>query len=112
MLVSASEEVTTVRKPDLSAELDWNLFESLESLLEDIHHADFICKANYDMETRRMESERVCLVLENLTDFESTSVIVPDAHSLVSSASSNQLLLYANVHAVDGTGMDQWDAQC
>lgn len=54
-----------------------------------------------------MECQRVCFVLENFTNLQSLGVIVPDANSLISTASAYKLLLDANVHAVDATGMER-----
>ncbi len=108
MLVRAGEKVAAIGEADLAAELDGNLFEGFQGLLKDIHHSHLVCEADHDVETRGVEGERVRLVLEYLTDVKGAGVIVPDADSFVSTASTDKLLLNAHIHAIDGTGME-WE---
>ena len=56
-----------------------------------------------------MEGQGVRLVLEDFTDLQSLSVVVPDAHGLVCSASAHKLFLDADIHAVDATGVEGED---
>ena len=56
MLICACEEMSSVREPNLTAQLNPNLLKLLQTTLENIHHADFVCEANNDVEAGRMES--------------------------------------------------------
>jgi hypothetical protein len=58
-----------------------------------------------------MEGYRVSLVVEHLTNLEAWWVgVVPHSDGLINTASSDQLLLDADVHAVDGSGVE-WENQ-
>lgn len=109
MLVCACEEVTSVREPDLAAQLDTNFLELLETTLENIHHTNFVCESDHDMEARGMESKRVCFILEYFTDLKSFSMIVPDAHCLISTTSAHKLLFDADIHTIDATRVEGED---
>ena len=109
MLVCACEEVTSVREPDLAAQLDTNFLELLETTLENIHHTNFVCESDHDMEARGMESKRVCFILEYFTDLKSFSMIVPDTHSLISTTSAHKLLFDADIHTIDATRVEGED---
>ena len=56
-----------------------------------------------------MEGQGVRLVLEDFTDLQSLSVVVPDAHGLVCSTSAHKLFLDADIHAVDATRVEGED---
>lgn len=108
MLVSASKQVTSVRESDFSATFYWDFFESFQSLLEYVHHSNFVSKTNYNMETRWMESQTKSLILESLTNFKSLLLIVPNSNSLINRASTDQVFLYTDIHTVDGSWME-WE---
>ena len=58
------------------------------------------------MEAWGMESQTESLILECLTDVKSLLLVVPDPHCLVDTASTNQVLLNADIHSVDGSWME------
>jgi hypothetical protein len=89
VLISACEQMTSIRKSNLSAALDWDFLEGLQALLEYVHHSDFVCEADYDMEARGMESQTEGFILECLTDVKSLLLVVPNPHCLVNTASTN-----------------------
>jgi hypothetical protein len=109
MLIGACKEVAAVGESDLTAQLDADLLELLEASLENIHHANLVSETYYDMETRGMESKGVCLILENFANLQGLSMIVPDADCLVGSTGTNELLLNADVHAINAAGVERID---
>lgn len=68
MLVGARKEMPTVREADLATQLDRDLFESLQTLLENVHHTHLVGKADHHVEARRVEGKRVSLILEDLAN--------------------------------------------
>ena len=54
--------MTAIGEPDLSAALDGYLLECLQTLLEHVHHSDFVCETNDNVETRWMKGQTECLV--------------------------------------------------
>ena len=106
-LRSTSKEMTTIGESNLSATLDSNVMEWLKALLEHIHHSHSVGETNNDMESRRMESNTVGLVVVRSADLKSwgliLSLIVPNSHSLIDRASSNQVLLDTDIHALDSS---------
>ncbi len=53
-----------------------------------------------------MEGQGVSLILKNLADFKSFSVIVPDTDCFISSTCAHKLLLDADVHAINTSGVE------
>jgi hypothetical protein len=105
-LRGTGEEMTTVRESNLSASLNSNMMERLKALLEHIHHSHSISKSNNDMESRWMESNTVSFIVvrgANLKSWSLVLLVVPDSHGLIDRASSNQVLLDANIHTLDGS---------
>ena len=81
--------MTAIGEPDLSAALDGYLLECLQTLLEHVHHSDFVCETNNDVEPRRMKGQTECFVLEGFTYVQSLLLVVPDPHSLVDTAGTD-----------------------
>lgn len=76
--------MSTIREANFSAAFDTDSLEGLKTVLEDIHHSNSICETDDDMETCRMESYAISLVIEELTDFESGWIgVMPDSHCLI-----------------------------
>lgn len=109
VLISACEQMASIWEPNLSTALDWDFLERFQALLKYVHHSDFICESNDDMEARGMESQTKSFILEGLTDVKSLLLVVPDSHSLVDTASTYQVLLNADIHAMDGSWMEGED---
>ena len=56
-----------------------------------------------------MESHTVGLVVEQLTNLKlRRSGVVPDPNSLVNGAGGDEVLLHADIHALDGSAME-WE---
>lgn len=56
-----------------------------------------------------MESNTVSLIIEELANLKRRSLvwsIVPNSDSLINRASNNKILLDANIHSLDGSGME------
>jgi len=101
-LGSASEQVATVGESDFSAALDGDCVERLKALLEHIHHSDSIGETDNQVEARWMEGNTVGFVWVLLTDLKSWRVgVVPDSHRLVGGAGGDEVLLDADVHALN-----------
>ena len=86
-VVLAREKVTSVRKLDFAANLNWHGVVRLELILQNVHQFERTVKANCQLETARVERQRVSLFVENLANFglESiTSRVRPQPDSSIS----------------------------
>jgi len=63
VLVCTGEEMTSIERKRISLHPWWEFLESLK-LLENVHHSDFICETNNDVETRGMESKWKAFIWE------------------------------------------------
>jgi hypothetical protein len=56
-----------------------------------------------------MECYTVCLIIEKLANLKlelTWSLIVPDSYSFINGASSNQIFLNTDIHALDSSGVE------
>eukprot|EP00350_Pseudokeronopsis_sp_OXSARD2_P004233 CAMPEP_0170540080 /NCGR_PEP_ID=MMETSP0211-20121228/98_1 /TAXON_ID=311385 /ORGANISM="Pseudokeronopsis sp., Strain OXSARD2" /LENGTH=606 /DNA_ID=CAMNT_0010842351 /DNA_START=1922 /DNA_END=3742 /DNA_ORIENTATION=+ len=109
VLICAGEEVASIRKPDVPAALDGDLLEGLQVLRKHIHHADLVGETHDDVEAGGVESDAVGFILEDLADLQLLLLVVPDPHALINATSHNLLFLDADIHAVDGSGVEGVD---
>lgn len=102
--------MTTIGELDFSASFDADGVESLQSLLEDIHEANSVSESYDDVEARGVEGHAVRLVIELLTDLQGGWIgVVPDSDCFIDGASGDHVLLDADVHALDGSGVEGAD---
>lgn len=102
--VGSSEQVPSMRKLNLTAQLNLDVLVGHKIFLKQIHHADAFVEANHQVEARRVERDAVGLFLEVLVDFEIEAVgrrVGPNFDSAVYRSCSDEGLLNAGIHAVD-----------
>lgn len=109
VLICASEQMSPMRKSNLSTALNWDFLEGFQTLLEYIHHSHFISESNNDMESRWMKSQTEGFILKALTNFQSLLLIIPNSNCFIDTASTNQMLLNADIHSMDGSWVEWID---
>lgn len=110
-LRSTCEEMTTIRESNFSATLYCDCLIGLETLLEDVHHTNSIGETYDQMESRWVEGYTVGLVVEEFTNLKLWWVeVVPNTNRLIDGAGSNKILLDADIHTLDGSGVE-WENQ-
>ena len=107
--VLAGKQVATIGENDLSTSLNVQVLVANYLVRKDVHHADLVVEADYDLETGRVECHTAGFFLEHLVylQFEAHGgTIAPDFHSLVTGARRDQVLFYADIHAGDGARVE------
>lgn len=109
-LRSTGEEMTTVGESYFSATLDGDRLVGLETLLENVHHANSVGETDDQMEAGWVESHTVGLVVEELANLKLGWVeVVPNADRLIDGAGSHKVLLDTDVHSLDSSGVEGED---
>ena len=81
--------------------------ERLKRLLEHVHHSYAVSETYDQVEARRMESHTVSLVVKHLADVKRRRIgVVPDSDGLIDGAGDDEVLLDADIHALNVTGVE------
>ena len=109
LLLLACKEVATVGEDNLTTLLDLKLLVRDELLVQDVHKSDRIAEANDQVEARRVEGDRVGLLLGWVAKFRLehlTGRVGPKSDCTIRRACCNELFLDTHIKAVDLLGVE------
>lgn len=104
--VCTCEQMTTIWELNFSTRFNMDFLILFKTLLKHIHHTNSIWKSNNYMETWRMESNRMSLVLIAFNDVKFSFSVVPNSYSFIFWAGCNQLLLNAHIKSFNWSRME------
>mmetsp|Transcript_21298 Transcript_21298/g.53663 ORF Transcript_21298/g.53663 Transcript_21298/m.53663 type:complete len:797 (-) Transcript_21298:529-2919(-) len=99
--VDGREHVPSVGELALAARLDGKLLEGPHVVHDHVEEAHLVAEAHEQVKARRVEGERVGLLVEVLCQLEGLVDVVPHAHALVKAARRHEGLTHARVDSSD-----------